>query len=157
MPSFPGVPICLTNTRSEIPQWLIDDLRPLASGERSWNVWDSWLEMSRVRASQVLDPKWYGRVASNPRTEVLRLLKTAGVAVVPVHPMRVERDRLEDNEHFAAIMAEADRIAHQEAGETANAMGGCHLVWRIKKRVLKEDFGLDWRSPSELNPDVLFD
>jgi hypothetical protein len=140
-----------------IAQWLIAELTPFASGKRSWQLWQNWLEMSGARASRELDAEWLRRIAPEPQIEVLRLLKAAGVTIVPIPLSCIKHDPLEDNEHFAAAMAEADRMARGEAGDTANRLGGCHLLWKIKKRVLKEEFGLAWQSPAELNPGTLFD
>lgn len=36
-------------------------------------------------------------------------------------------------------------------------LGFCHIYWSYKKDFLKEDYGIDWLSPSECNPHVLFD
>ena len=36
-------------------------------------------------------------------------------------------------------------------------MGFCHVVWRHKKRILREQFGLEWQSPAELNPHIWYD
>lgn len=35
--------------------------------------------------------------------------------------------------------------------------GYCHEYWRRKKQLLKEMYNIDWSSPAELNPGVLFD
>ena len=43
-----------------------------------------------------------------------------------------------------------------EIGE-GGYLGYCHSYWAAKKRILKEEYGIDWKSPSELNPGVLFD
>jgi hypothetical protein len=141
----------------QIPQWLVEELTPFASGRRSWDLWENWLEMSGARASRELDEDWFRRITSTPRTEVLRLLKAAGIATVPIHPERTKYDPLEDNEHFAAVIAEANRLAYEEGGDVARGFGGCHLFWKIKKRILKNEFGLDWKSPAELNPYMMFD
>ena len=37
------------------------------------------------------------------------------------------------------------------------AIGFCHVIWRHKKRILQEEFGLEWQSPAELNPDTFYD
>ena len=39
----------------------------------------------------------------------------------------------------------------------SKTMGFCHSFWNEKKRILKEKYGIDWRSPSELNPGTLYD
>jgi len=36
-------------------------------------------------------------------------------------------------------------------------MGYCHVFWPAKKKVLREKYGIDWKSPAELNPDARFD
>lgn len=36
-------------------------------------------------------------------------------------------------------------------------LGYCHAFWEAKKNVLKEKHDIDWKSPAERNPDVLFD
>lgn len=35
---------------------------------------------------------------------------------------------------------------------TSGMLGYCHKYWQIKKQILKELFGLDWKSPAERNP-----
>lgn len=39
-------------------------------------------------------------------------------------------------------------------GEWPN--GTCYTYWDYKKRILKK-FGINWKSPAEKNPDILFD
>ena len=36
-------------------------------------------------------------------------------------------------------------------------LGSCHYYWDIKKRILNQDYGIEWESPAKLNPDVFFD
>lgn len=36
-------------------------------------------------------------------------------------------------------------------------LGFCHAVWDIKKRLLKEKYDINWKSPSDLNPEINFD
>ena len=35
--------------------------------------------------------------------------------------------------------------------------GVCHTFWNKKKQILREEYGIDWRSPQDLNPDTLYD
>ncbi len=68
-------------------------------------------------------------------------------------------DPIEDDPRHAAVFAridgEVDALLadHPQRG----AEGFCHVRWAAKKRLLKERHGLDWRSPAELNPHVIFD
>ena len=36
-------------------------------------------------------------------------------------------------------------------------MGFCYVGWATIKKILLEEHGIDWKTPSEMNPGVLFD
>ena len=36
-------------------------------------------------------------------------------------------------------------------------LGFCHRIWSTKKRILKEKYNIDWKTPAEMNPGVMFD
>lgn len=36
-------------------------------------------------------------------------------------------------------------------------MGTCHSVWRLKKDILRYGFHIDWKSPAERNPHIIYD
>jgi hypothetical protein len=55
------------------------------------------------------------------------------------------------------IKAAADR-AHMEVSEGKyEHLGTCHLIWRRQKEILKEEHGITWYSPREMNPRVIYD
>lgn len=80
---------------------------------------------------------------------------------VPQAPPRggLRHDPVEDDprygEVFARIDAEVDAALrdHPQRGSE----GFCHVVWATKKRLLADRYGIEWRSPDELNPQVIFD
>ena len=41
--------------------------------------------------------------------------------------------------------------------ENCCVMGGCHVFWKHKKRILRTEYHMVWRSPQDLNPTVHFD
>lgn len=41
-------------------------------------------------------------------------------------------------------------VMHPGRGE----LGFCHIVWETKKRILKEKYGMEWKTPAEENPDI---
>ena len=43
-----------------------------------------------------------------------------------------------------------------EIGE-GGYLGYCHKYWAVKKRILKEEYGIDWLSPAEKESGVSFD
>ncbi len=36
-------------------------------------------------------------------------------------------------------------------------LGCCHYIWGMKKRILKEKYGITWYTPSEVNPNIYYD
>jgi hypothetical protein len=51
---------------------------------------------------------------------------------------------------------EADAKAKAAAGPDAG-LGYCHAFWAAKKRILREEYGIDWKSPAEEYPTIFFD
>ncbi|MDE6341281.1 MAG: hypothetical protein K2K93_03095 [Muribaculaceae bacterium] len=49
-----------------------------------------------------------------------------------------------------------DRLKLRFADEKRR-MGFCFMYWSAKQDLLKKVYGIDWRSPSEMNPRVMFD
>ncbi len=67
------------------------------------------------------------------------------------------RDSMCDTAEFKAIEKEVDIKVEEQMGDEYGTFGSCHRFWSIKKDMLKKDYGIDWLSPSELNPFVMFD
>ncbi len=45
----------------------------------------------------------------------------------------------------------------QEFGQQMYSTGMCHLVWARKKHLLKQMYNINWQSPAELNPHIIFE
>lgn len=58
-------------------------------------------------------------------------------------------------EVFAKIDAEVDALLKDHPSRGSE--GFCHVIWATKKGLLKERYGIEWRSPDEMNPHVIFD
>ena len=65
-------------------------------------------------------------------------------------------DEVEDTTEYIMVKEEVDRLVEEEIG-SHRCLGYCFMYWSAKKRILKEKYGIDWKTPCELNPDVLFD
>ncbi|MBQ4585894.1 MAG: hypothetical protein IJA82_06770 [Clostridia bacterium] len=65
-------------------------------------------------------------------------------------------DPVELTKEYLAIKDELEALVLKKVGKR-RGLGYCHLYWATKKRILKEKYGIDWKSPAELNPGVLFD
>jgi hypothetical protein len=54
-------------------------------------------------------------------------------------------------------IAEIEAEAELENSDQRGQMGFCHLLWATQKRILKEKYGIDWKTPAERNRNILFD
>ena len=51
---------------------------------------------------------------------------------------------------------EVNRKVRSLIGEDG-PMGYCHIFWREKKRILRDEYRIDWKTPAEEYPGVIFD
>lgn len=72
----------------------------------------------------------------------------------------VKYDPIEDTKEYKDIVKELEeKIALQllVLKVPHGDIGTCHIYWNIKKHILNKDYGIDWKSPAELNSDIIFD
>ena len=50
-----------------------------------------------------------------------------------------------------------EELIKERLGELYDHMGACHAIWYHRKRLLMEKYGIEWFTPVELNPEVIFD
>jgi len=57
------------------------------------------------------------------------------------------------------VEARAKRLTRKDLGMPEGEwwFGACHTFWAHKKRILREEYHMIWRSPQDLNPDICFD
>lgn len=48
-------------------------------------------------------------------------------------------------------------VAKGYGGQLPDLGGVCGLIWVQQKRILKEKYNIDWKSPQEMNPGTKFD
>lgn len=70
--------------------------------------------------------------------------------------MKIKEDPIECSDKFLKIELELERLIRNEIGE-GGYMGFCHDYYETKKTILKNRFGIEWNSPVDLNPMVIFD
>ena len=68
----------------------------------------------------------------------------------------IKTDPIELTDKYLKIELELERLIRKEIGEDGY-MGFCHKYWWTKKNLLKEKYGIEWKSPVDMNPDVDFD
>ncbi len=59
----------------------------------------------------------------------------------------------------AKVDAKAKRRTRKELGMPDGewGFGACHWFWKHKKRILREEYHMIWRSPQDLEPEMCFD
>lgn len=92
-----------------------------------------------------------------PDPELIRRRELAKRTNKQKHPrIRFLYDPINDDPTYAWAIKEAGDRASEEVGQQF-VMGTCHRIWNRKKEILKEEFGIDWYSPREMNPGARFD
>lgn len=71
------------------------------------------------------------------------------------NPM-LDYDSIEDSEAYLAVIDEVERRLNEELKDVPRHMGFCFEYWSAKEALLSE-YGIEWKSPSRMNPRVLFD
>lgn len=66
----------------------------------------------------------------------------------------MKTDPIEQSAEYKAVIIEVEKRAR--ANLTHTGKGSCFEFWLLKKRYLKE-YGIEWKSPKELNPKIKFD
>lgn len=57
------------------------------------------------------------------------------------------------------VDAKAERLTRKELNMPKDEwwFGSCHTFWKHKKKILREEYHMIWRSPQDLNPYTCFD
>lgn len=69
----------------------------------------------------------------------------------------LKNDPVEWSAEYERVIDEADARIYGLLKDCPRGMGFCHAYWSTKEQVLREEYGIEWRSPSALNQGVLFD
>jgi len=63
-------------------------------------------------------------------------------------------DPQESIKSLTHIFSEADIKAERKVGNVKRDENFIHLFWQEKKRILNKHYGIVWKSPAELNPEI---
>ena len=70
-----------------------------------------------------------------------------------------KHDPIEDDLDIKPVLAVATEEARAELIAAGKNIGfsSCRSLWRVKQRILKEKYQVEWKSPGEMNPGCDFD
>ncbi len=80
--------------------------------------------------------------------------------------LRLEREHLkrisdpmEKDPRYSSCIAEVDaRVERELVNDPLNGgLGFCHMVGSLKKQILRDDYGIDWKSLADRFPRTIFD
>ncbi len=71
-------------------------------------------------------------------------------------PPRLRQNPFDSSPEWEAILPEVEDKIFLKIGRR-QGMGFCHLYWHTKREILLADYGIEWLSPKDLNPHVMFD
>lgn len=63
-------------------------------------------------------------------------------------------DPLESDPTLAKILREAERLTDQRLADhpCRGGLGFCHLFWAVKSEILRDHYGISWKSPADQEP-----
>ena len=69
----------------------------------------------------------------------------------------LKHDPIEDTAVYKAVIKDVEKELDDLLKDKPRSMGFCRIYWYEKKRILKEKYGIEWKSPALMNPRVRFD
>lgn len=68
-----------------------------------------------------------------------------------------KRDPIEKTQEYKKAMKIVKILAYYRFFFSPRPLGFCHKYWAFQKRILMNWFGIDWKTPQEMNPGIRFD
>ena len=65
-------------------------------------------------------------------------------------------DPVEDTIEYQNIRDELESELFKLMQNVDVKMGRSYKYWSLKKRILKQKYNIDWKSPPEMNPGIIF-
>jgi hypothetical protein len=71
----------------------------------------------------------------------------------------IAHDPIEKDPRYKSVFANIDAEVNEVLKDhpLRGRMGFCYTIWATKKEILKQKYGIPWKTPAEMNPHILFD
>lgn len=98
---------------------------------------------------------WYEPI----KEDITALLGDAAIKEITDNPYtgHLKRDMIEYSEEYENAIDAVDAEVNKLMGDKPYGMGMCFEIWSLKKKILKANYGIEWKTPREMNPRVMFD
>lgn len=106
------------------------------------------------------DNNRHERLLDKPLQEAIAKLFTQDELVkIILHPQlgHLRQDPVEFTYRWEDIYYDVEKRLDDRFANAPRQMGFCFMYWNAKRELLKEEYGIDWKSPSQMNPRVMFD
>lgn len=118
-------------------------------------------KLQLVKASEEQDPERYPteeEVASDIKrlSDYIDIEHLSADAFREKYGRHLKADPIERTPEWEENYYEAEKEADRRLKDVPRGMGFCHAYWPTLRAVLAER-GIEWHSPSELNPRMMFD
>ena len=119
--------------------------------------------IAAVAATSILlvAASWIGDImkpqSSREKEEIEGLGRAIGITHYYLDENGFFADKVELTPDYRAVVDEVEIAARNEAGKVPVRLGKNSVYEGIKKKILKEQHGIDWRGKGEMNPHMCID
>lgn len=103
---------------------------------------------------------WHNHLLSNElQVAMASLFTPTELMKILINPTigSLKRDPVEYTYKWEEIYYEVEEYLNERFANAPRQMGFCFKYWSVKREYLKENFNIDWKSPAQMNPRVVFD
>ena len=112
------------------------------------------MEDKDIKRDPVEETAEYKAVIDSVMNEVYTAMVELRLGMYEEDGFQIENPVLKDRIMRARTLL---KESPSEAYKLVAQMGDCHSIWGLKQRLLRTNHSIEWQTPAELNPDVLFD
>lgn len=93
------------------------------------------------------------------QTAIASLLSSDELLKIILNPTigHLRRDPVEYTDRWEEIYYDVEDYLNERFANAPRHMGLCFKIWSAKREYLKDNYGIDWHSPAQMNPRVRFD
>lgn len=92
-------------------------------------------------------------------TAISQLFTKEELTQIMINPKigHLKKDPVEYTRKWEEIYYDLEDELNERFESVPRHMGMCFRIWSVKREILKDKYGIDWHSPSQMNPRVRFD